>query len=222
MTDLDTKTRILDTAERLFADEGFAPVSLRMITGEADVNLAAVHYHFGSKDKLIEGVLARLAGPINEERLRILGEIEERAGSEPPDLKNVLNAFFEPPFRMREDPRFRSGRLVRLLGRAHADPRENLQEIVRAIFTGILMRFSATLCRCLPDLPASEVVLRMQFGIGSMVFPLVHPEGAHAGHFGSVEPPGHEETVQKLVNFVAAGMRAPAWKEGSSIEGDES
>lgn len=81
MTFSETQSRILDTAESLFADRGFTPVSLRMITGKAGVNLASVHYHFGSKDKLIEGVIARLARPINEERLRMLDTIEERAAA---------------------------------------------------------------------------------------------------------------------------------------------
>ena len=69
---LDTKTRILDAAEKLFGDKGFDTTSLRDITTEADVNLASVNYHFQSKDSLIDAVIARRVEPINKKRREML------------------------------------------------------------------------------------------------------------------------------------------------------
>ena len=88
----ETKERILDVAERLFADRGFAATSTRDITGEASVNLAAVNYHFGSKEALLESVLERRFRPINENRIALLDELERAAGREGPDVEDILTA----------------------------------------------------------------------------------------------------------------------------------
>ncbi|GIT05108.1 MAG: hypothetical protein CM1200mP29_05190 [Verrucomicrobiota bacterium] len=94
MAKTDTKTRILDTAERLFAQKGFDAVSLRNIIASAKVNLAAVHYHYGSKQALIYAVIARRLRPINEERLAKLAEARANAGRRPVKLENVLECLF--------------------------------------------------------------------------------------------------------------------------------
>src|SRR6476646_3251166 len=71
-----TKARILDAAESLFMAHGFEATSLRAITASADVNLAAVHYHFGSKEELFQSVLARRLDPMNRKRLELLSRLE--------------------------------------------------------------------------------------------------------------------------------------------------
>ena len=71
----DTKEKILDTAERLIGEQGYAATSLRQIIAEAGVNLAAVHYHFGSKEDLLDAVVVRKAGPVNEARLARLDRV---------------------------------------------------------------------------------------------------------------------------------------------------
>ena len=85
MSTADTKLTILDTAERLFADHGFGATSLRNIISEAEVNLAAVHYHFGSKEALIKAVLERRIIPLNLERLRLL-DLAEADGADATDF----------------------------------------------------------------------------------------------------------------------------------------
>src|SRR5271156_1240304 len=88
---VDTKTRILDVAEKLFGENGFDGTSLRDITTEADVNLAAVNYHFQSKDSLIDAVIARRIEPVNQQRLEML----DAAGPNP-SLEKILTAFLAP------------------------------------------------------------------------------------------------------------------------------
>src|SRR5579864_3993381 len=88
---VDTKTRILDAAEKLFADKGFEATSLRDITAEADVNLAAVNYHFQTKDSLIDAVIARRIEPVNKKRVELL----DSAGSNP-NIEQILIAFLAP------------------------------------------------------------------------------------------------------------------------------
>src|ERR1700722_14976319 len=92
-----TKTAILDAAERLFASYGFEGTSLRTITAEAHANLGAVNYHFTSKSGLILAVLKRMFQPVNQERLRLLGELEMKAKEKPLEIEEILEALFRPP-----------------------------------------------------------------------------------------------------------------------------
>src|SRR5260221_13122997 len=94
----DTKQRILDSAERLFAEYGFAGVSLRAIIADAKVNLAAIHYHYRSKEALFDAVILRRLEPINRERLALLDSYEK------PTLDKVLEDFLAPAFRVGADP----------------------------------------------------------------------------------------------------------------------
>jgi AcrR family transcriptional regulator len=86
-----TKDRILDTAEKLFGTRGFEATSLRDITTEARANLAAVNYHFQTKDSLIEAVIARRIEPINRRRLEMLD-----AAGPAPTVRQILLAFLTP------------------------------------------------------------------------------------------------------------------------------
>ena len=67
MAATDTKERILDAAELLFAAHGFAGTSLRAVTREAGVNLAAVHYPYGTEEDLLRAVLGRIVIAVNRE-----------------------------------------------------------------------------------------------------------------------------------------------------------
>src|ERR1039458_9887116 len=93
----ETQGKILDTAERLFGDQGYAGTSLRQIIAAAGVNLAAIHYHFGSKEELLDHLVMRKAGPVNAERLALLDGYEAEAGSAPVPVEKLLQAFLEPP-----------------------------------------------------------------------------------------------------------------------------
>ena len=94
----DTKERILNTAERLFGEHGFAGTSLRAIAKNAGVNLAAIHYHFGSKEALLLAALGRYAAPVNQRRLQLIQEVEEATGNEPPSVEKILEIFVAPYF----------------------------------------------------------------------------------------------------------------------------
>ena len=148
MSNGDTKERILDAAERLFGERGFLGTSLRSVTAEASVNVAAVHYHFGSKQALVEAVLARRATPMNEERLRLLDELEAAcAGPELP-LEGVLRAFFAPVIRMHFEPGSGIQLLPRLMSRAITDAGEDMPGIIRRIFAEIFACVRSLICPC--------------------------------------------------------------------------
>src|SRR5215470_3442420 len=91
-----TQGRVLDAAERLFADHGFKGASIRAIVEAANVNLAAVHYHFRSKEALLEAVLTRRISVVNEARLRQLDQAEAAAAPHAPPVEQILRAFIVP------------------------------------------------------------------------------------------------------------------------------
>src|SRR5690242_15170397 len=114
---VDTKQRILDVAEALFAEHGFAGTSLRRIIGEAEVNLAAVHYHFKSKESLLEAVIVRRTAPLNEERLNLLDKAQQAARNGAAPVENVLLAFLGPPIRLILNPNGVGRTFGKLMGR---------------------------------------------------------------------------------------------------------
>src|SRR6185437_4699099 len=121
-TSADTKTRILDAAEELFTEHGFEATSLRQLTTAAGVNLAAVNYHFGSKEELFQAVLTRRLDPMNQERIELLEALEREAGARPPSCEKVLFAMLIPALRLARDEKRGGKNFLRVLGRAYADP----------------------------------------------------------------------------------------------------
>ncbi|MBT6104247.1 MAG: TetR/AcrR family transcriptional regulator, partial [Verrucomicrobia bacterium] len=142
MAKTDTKTRILDTAERLFAQKGFDAVSLRNIIASAKVNLAAVHYHFGSKQALVHSVIARRLRPINGERLTNLAEARAKSGRRPLKLERVLDCLFRPLFRVQADPKA-GPTFARLVGRVMGERNEGLHKFMMGELAEVIIQFGA-------------------------------------------------------------------------------
>jgi len=113
----DTKTRLLDAAETLFADHGIAETSLRDITTHAAANLAAVNYHFGGKDGLLAAVFDRRLSPVNQARLELLEAFESAAGGHPVPLEQILYANMAPPFRVLDEWGESGQRFMRIVAR---------------------------------------------------------------------------------------------------------
>lgn len=203
---LDTKEKILDTAERLFAEHGFSGTSLRGIIGEAGVNLASVHYHFHSKESLLEAVVLRRVEPVNAVRLALLDECERAAVGGPLELEAVLKAFLVPTLQVARG----SGGVtfVKLMGRLYAEG-EHLPRIFGAHFGHLLKRFGEALRRALPDLPPGELFWRVHFTLGAMAFALRGGEDLRAISGGLCDIDDTEGTLKRLVTFVSAGFRAP-------------
>ena len=202
-----TKERILDTAERLFAAQGYAATSLRGIIAEASVNLAAVHYHFHSKEALLEAVILRRSVPANQERLALLDRFEKEAGGTPPPLEKVIEAFVAPTFRMARDPAGGGMVFMRLMGRLHAEG-DLLSGILMAHFHDVLERFSAALRRALPDLPPGELFWRLNFAIGALGQAL-RGGSKDLGIIADLSLASNSEmALEQLVAFLSAGFRA--------------
>jgi len=211
----DTRDRILEVAERLFAEHGFAASSLRTITAEAGANLAAVNYHFGSKDGLVREVLSRRVDPLNRERLALLEHAMESAGHEGPPLERIVDAFVGPALRMSQDPEQGGRVFMRLFGHAMSQPDPQLREFITGKFGVVAQRFHAALSRALPALDGCEVYWRMLFMVGSMVHTMAMADQLHALTCGMCDARDLAGTRRRLVAFVAAGLRASVPPSGA-------
>ena len=210
-TELDTKTLILDAAEQAFAELGFGSASLRHIIRSAGVNLAAVHYHFGSKEALVEAVFARRIGRLTQERLALLDTCEvEAKGGQPPPLEQILEAFVGPALRLTTGPADAGKAFVRLFGRTIAEPSEHLQSMLNEQFGTTVKRFLAALQRALPKLSTAQLAWRFQFAVGAMGYLMADPQNLKAISDGLCDPGDTEAAISELVTFLAAGLRAPA------------
>ena len=160
-----TKQRILEAAETLFARHGFAGASLRQVTSAANVNLAAVNYHFGSKDKLIEEVFRRRLDELNRRRLKALEDLSEDAA-----LEDALAAFIRPGpgtgARGRGRRRLRpgAGAGLRRAQRPVAQvPVGELRPRAQAVRHGVLASM-------LPDLGREELYWRLDIVAGALTY----------------------------------------------------
>ena len=206
----DTREKLLDAAEQLFAAHGIFGTTLRALTRSAKVNLAAVHYHFGGKEGLLDAVVERRATAMNQERLRELDELERSAGDRAPEVREILRAFFLPGLRTLESVEPETiDVLTRLGARITCEPPEEVETLVRKHFGVVMKRFLEALARALPDLRKEVVEDRFRFVIGTL-------SHVFSGTFDLDVIPDHpvsdssdEERIQHLIVFLAAALRAP-------------
>ena len=203
----DTRERLLDAAEYLFAQRGVDATSLRHSTAEAAANLASVNYHFGSKEALFRAVFARRIGPVNQERLERLDACERAAGQRPPELECVLEAFVAPALRLRLDPAHGGEHFMCLMGRLYTEP-HGLKTVIFEQFREVFQRFTEALHRCLPDMSREVLFWRLFFTVGSMAHTM--SAGAILEHFsqGHCDPADADKTIRYLTVFAAAGFGA--------------
>ncbi len=206
MSETDTRDAILDAAERLFAERGFAATSVREIIREAGVNTAAVHYHFGSRDGLIAALVSRRTEPINRARLERLDALEAAAGDAAPPLEAILEALVAPVVEVPPERGVHPETLPRLIGRLMVEQSEPAaRQAMYEAMSPVFDRFLPVLERALPELPRAELLRRLHLGMGALIFSVSVPPLPACR---AVEPPPRER-VASLVRFIAAGLRAP-------------
>jgi AcrR family transcriptional regulator len=202
----DTKTRILDAAERLFAQRGFDAASLRAITSAAGVNLAAVNYHFGSKDELIRAVFARRLGPLTRMRHEMLERYQAEAGNGPVPKEEIMRALLGPAVDLSRNTAGGLDNFRMLAGRMFAAP------AVQAIFLRevreSLQRFRSALQRACPELQPEELSWRVFFIIGAMAHTLASGNILTVISEGTCDARDLETGIDHLIRFAAAGLEA--------------
>lgn len=198
-----TKDRILGAAEELFAQHGFAGTSLRQVTSRADVNIAAVNYHFGSKENLVNEVFRRRMDEMSRQRLAALAQAQSDS---PGALEPVLAAFVEPALAMAQD-RHGGGAFIRVIARAYAEKNDSLRKFLSDQYGHVLRDFAKAIAACVPGLSKEELYWRLDFLSGALTYAMAD--------FGLIKRPAsvgeaahRERAARELIRFAAAGFRS--------------
>lgn len=211
-TPSDTRTHILDTAERLFAARGIDAVGIRALVDEAKVNLAAVHYHFGNREELVRAVIKRRVLPMNAERLRRLDEVEAAAAGSP-QLPDILRAFVAPVFELVDE----HPHLGWLLAHIDVTPDEKLRIFFYSLFVELVWRYGAALRKAAPsELGDREGWTRVQFTWGAMLFTMAKRTDREVTASGQIEPLPVSRLIDEWVAFCTAGLTCPSPGSSSS------
>ena len=206
----DTKTRILDSAERLFARDGFHNTSLRVLTQLADVNLAAVNYHFGTKEALLRAVIEHRLLPLNHLRRQQLEQEMERAQrrQQRPQPGDLLRAFILPTLEFRNSGPGAEA-FIALIGRSWSEADETVRNCFLELALPNFQLLFESLRQALPELPAAVLFARLQFTMGTMSQVMCMSSRSIPRSGGFPEPLRPEELIQQLLTFVQAGLEAP-------------
>jgi AcrR family transcriptional regulator len=200
----NTTERLLEAAERLFAKQGIRATSLKAITEYAEVNIAAVNYHFRSKEALVRAVYERSFQPLNKERLRLLTAAELAAGDGPLALESVLYALFEPMLRTwRTNPNF-----ILLVGRLQNEPDPKLGGAIQKVYGQLIPRFLAAARRAAPDVPEPDLFFWMHFLFGGVIYTLLNSHDMERMHEGQNLLDTPDTFLQRLIAFGTSGLRA--------------
>ena len=208
MANGDTKKSILDAAEGLFATNGYHNTSLRAITGKAEVNLAAVNYHFGSKEALLVAVIERRLEPLNRLRIKRLEEAmaTARAQTRRPAPREILQAFIEPTLAFRSSgPGARS--FVVLISRALGDPDPTVRAVFLDYIRPVFTLFSECLGASLPHISPEVLFWRTHFMMGSLAH-IMHGLDKKELFPAEMVPENPLQIMDMLLNFLSAGMEA--------------
>ncbi|MEM9907550.1 MAG: TetR/AcrR family transcriptional regulator [Cyanobacteria bacterium P01_D01_bin.44] len=199
----DTQTQILDAAERLFAEQGFSATSLRSIIRAAGVNLAAIHYHFGSKEKLVVATIQRMAKPIIKAELQMITAASEQSSL---SVESILRAFFEPGLKVIYQTQGEQGLIqARLMGRCRTEP--TIEPIAAKEFDVISQTFIEAFQEVLPEKSEAEIKWKFDLMIAMLIRVLCAANQPDAMLQGK-SPEEIETAIQQLVKFAAAGMRS--------------
>jgi len=207
----EARIRILDAAERLFTEHGFAATSVRKITAAAGVPLALVNYHFGSKQGLMEAVYARALGQSGAQRLGYLDRLEREAGGQPIPVARLVDAFIDSAMRLDRKDSLPGAVFKQLIGRAFYEPGAGADSFFPAEYRELIDRYKQAFCRALPQLPEAEVVWRMYFFVGLVAYVMAGKDVMCMLELDAVA--GHTDlpdAMEHLRPFITAGFEAPS------------
>lgn len=203
----ESKRRLLDAAEQLFADRGFESVSVRDVTQLAKANVASVNYHFGSRDGLIALVVARYITPVNEERLLRLDALEKKWPGKAVPMEEVIDAFVRPLVGAVQKSELSERLFCKLMGRIFSLQGDGVPPEVEEQMKNLSDRFTRALGKSLPTITQEDLIWRTHFVVGAMIHMLLNQEMLHRLTNGASGTPAMEATLSRFIRFAAAGLR---------------
>lgn len=207
----NTRERLLDIAESVFMTHGYEGASMRRITSDAQVNLAAGHYHFGTKKDLFQAVLKRRLDNLNSERLRILDDLETEADGKPLKPSSIVDAFFGTLLRMATADNNGGQVFLRLLGRTLTEPADFIGTLLAKEYADVLERYKRALFKALPDVPEDEIIWRFHFMLGATSYAIAGTDALRlVTDWQSDEGRNPIDCLlPRLMSFLLGGLRAP-------------
>jgi NodT family efflux transporter outer membrane factor (OMF) lipoprotein len=216
--DTTTRERLLEKAAELFADRGFDSVSLRDLTQAAGVNLAAVNYHFGSKEKLIESLIAGMVNALNEERLMLLDRARAGAGDGVPDVETVLRAFLEPVVKRVKQSAMSEQLFFKLMARCLTDRAQQFPEAMMPQLERVVKEFGAALRHCAPSLDEGRILWRLNFTVSALLNTLMNSELLERLGRGVMGPITGDAILSHLLEFCVAGFREEERESAADVK----
>ena len=206
-----TKARIIEAAEYLFALQGYRQTSMREITARADVNLASVNYHFGSKKNLIQAVLKRYFDVMMPQIDEALAKLVPSVGRKGVD--QVLQNLKGPLLNLNAVQPDGTEMFVQLLGKGYTESQGHLRRFIMGNYGETVQTILAMLRTALPAIPADELFWRLHFAIGSFVFSMASSQAlkdiAKADYQQDIDI---ADVIEHLFPFVAQGISGDGYQ----------
>lgn len=195
-----TRQRILEAAVRLFAVKG-DNTSLRAITTEAEVNLSAVNYHFGSREGLICAIYRHQIEAIIQAQLDLLEQLEAEVGDGPAPLGKLVDAYFRPIIQRTFPPK---------MSPQGYDPNALLRTLFMKEHKEVIARFQAAFSKSLPDIPEPQLIWRLLFMFTAVSCALSGTDSVSRALMGrSQSPLTPGELIDRMIPFLVGGLQAP-------------
>ncbi|MCU4676496.1 TetR family transcriptional regulator [Catenovulum sp. 2E275] len=209
MKKIDTKTRILNAAEQLFAIYGFNNTSLRQITTEANVNLASVNYHFGSKKSLIQAVLARYLQVFMPTLITELDNLTaQQTNTNQLNLNDLLHTFVKPLLALNQISAQSARNFMVMIGRGYSETQGHLRRYISENYGETLNHIMQLFASTLPNISRTELFWRLHFSLGALVFTMTSDSAlAEISESDFSEKVSTEYIVNKLIPFIVAGLK---------------
>ncbi len=203
-----TRTAIITAAERLYAERGFSDVTLRDIVGEANVNLAAVNYHFGSKDDLIAELFVTHSIALNRARLRELRAAEQEGGGRA-DIHDILRALVGPTLRGCLGPENQRSTAARFMIRVNIESVPPIRRI-RNREIDHLRKFIAAMARALPGCDEVELYWGLHFALAMAQQTVRDSERLTKLSDGKCDVDDVDAVVERVVKVAAMALMSAA------------
>lgn len=212
----EAQTAIREAAERLFAERGFAAVSLREIARAAGVAVSSVTYHYDTKLNLLRAIYDLHTQPMNARRLELLGEARQIADPAA-RLRAILRAYLLPAFSFAAEGAAGGGaRFTRMRAMLSAEGDAEARRIIAQAFDDTTRQFIDAIADCLPGADRAAIVWRAQFLLGALYYTLINPERIERLSDGATTGTDHATAIRELVDAAHASLialaeaRAPA------------
>jgi AcrR family transcriptional regulator len=202
-----TRLRILRAAEKSFGRGGYRSMTLREVTQEAKVNLAAVNYHFGSKSNLMRALIRERFEPINQQRLKLLAERVEACSPNPVPLNEIYDALFRPLFAGVESAPVNDNSLMQIIGRALTEPADFMRSLHKEFFAELSATFIREIQRSCPDLSEEQLHYRFFLSISTMIGTIIEQVRLENISRGKLDATNLDRILQELTDFVVAGFQ---------------